>query len=538
MPYQLPVLPPELAVAEGWAPRESFSPSQMQSYAAKDGCKRKWAWGSCFGVWGVRKTLSQLLGSLIHGSLEHYMNGGTVYDLLSPEKYPGQPIRERLRLDERTLKEFANIDNAKLVDLAEQAPRRALAGLHLLPNIQDPALEAKEIEQWIKIDTTKIIGGIQPLKISGKIDLAIRRAGVWYLYDHKSTKGQARDPWCYIKSPEDLRTDPQAIFYALDVMLKHGIDSLWLRWIYYLTDTKSHPLAKEVDVEFKLTDVLHAAYQWLLTANEMREWIRKALRRELSPYDVPANEAACDAYGGCNYHYTVGGPCMPAGEVKLGDIIIPGPEPEKATPMTLAAAPSALAQQLAQLQGQLGAAAGTQPPMVPPMPLVPPEAHGTVATAAAVAAAPAQPALPAGWHWGPDNKPRADAPAGYHYNAGGQLEVTPVAPPPAPPGYAYGPDGSLVPLAAPPAPPPALPVATAEAVPVPPQAAATGRKGRPKGSKNKAATAAAGEAAAGDDETSAYDVLVNAAHDAPEGSPLHTLTIAQLRAVAAVLDAA
>ncbi len=527
MAYHLPVLPPDLAVEDGWKPKETFSPSQMTTYGTADGCKRKWAWGSCFGVWGTKKSAAQLLGSLIHGSLEHYLNGGTVYDLLAPEARPEQPLLERLRIDDRTLKEFRNVEPAKLAELVVEAPKRALAGLHLLPNTKDPAVEKIEVERWISIDTRRIVGGIQPIKIPGKIDLSIRRAGVWYLYDHKSTKGRPKDPWCYIKTPEQLLADPQAIFYALDVMLRHNLQVLWIRWVYYLTDTKAHPLAKEVDLELRLEQVWEAAYKWLCVANEMREWVRKALRGELNPYDVPANPEACDGFGGCSYSYAKGGPCMPDGEVKLGNIVISGSEPEKekGKHQMNAPAPSALAAQLAAVQAQLPNA---QPPMVPAMPLVPPEAHGAVPTAAAIAAPPAvptQPAPPAGWHFGPNGQLRPDAPAGYQYSADG-TQFIPLAPPAPPP----------LPAAAAPAPTPS-PAPAAEAVPVPPQTEAPKRgKGRPPGAKNKPKEAGAGGAA--DEEASAYDVLVSAALAAPEGSPLQTLTVAQLRAVASVLDAA
>lgn len=493
MPYHLPVLPPELAgPAEGWAPRESFSPSQLSTFGSKDGCKRKWAWGSCFGVWGLKKSIGTLLGSLIHGSLEHYMHGRTVYDLVDSNG--------KIQIDDRTWREFqTQLDRGfltweKLTELVKQAPQRALAGLNYIPNTKDPALEAVEIEEWIDIDTTRIIGGIERLKISGKIDLSVRRAGVWYLFDHKSTKGKPRDPWVYCKTPADLLTDPQSVFYALDVMLRHNLSSLWCRWVYYLTDVKAHPLAKAVDVELQREDVMRAAYTWLLVANEMRGYVRAARAGALDPNDVPANTDACQGFGGCAYHMSKGGPCMPDGEVKLGELILAGAKPEKETNMSLA---TKLAETTAILTG-------VQPPLIPQSPLLPPEAHQAPLVAAAhVPAAPVPSTqLPPGWEMGPAG-PRQSPPPGYQYNAAGtafEVIPPPVVAPPAPPEQPQ-PEG---------------------------QAAGKRGRGRPPGARNKKA----GEAT--DD---VMEKILMAALDADDAHPLRMLTISQLAAVRDVIEA-
>jgi hypothetical protein len=492
--YHLPVLPPELTgPPEGWAPKEGFSPSALASYAGAEGCKRRWAWGALFGVWSLKKSIATLLGSLIHGSLEHYLRGGTVYDLNGPNG--------EIRLDARTWREFEImlkrgwLSRQRLAELAATAPDRALAGVNFLPNTKDPAVEIIETEQWVNIDTTRVLGGVERIKINAKIDLRMRRVGIWYLYDHKSTKGKPREPWCYIKTPEQLKKDPQAVFYALDLILRHNLDGLWIRWVYYLTDPKAHPLAKAVDVELSREEVMEAAYEWLLVAHEMRGLVRAAKAGTITPDDVPANLNACDAFGGCTYHYSKGGPCQPAGEVKLGDLILAGSKPEKETQM-------GLAEKLAETKGLVNGTA--QAPMIPPMPLVPPEAQ-----AAPAAAAPALPPLPAGWHYF-DGRPRPDAPAGFQYDAAGG--VVPI-PPPAP--------------AAPPV----------VAVQPPPAAVAEAPKkgGRPKGAKNKPKTPD-GETAEDDDVDSIIDRLINAANGPNAPEALRTLTIAQINAIREALE--
>lgn len=476
MTYHLPVLPPTLvAPLSTWSPRESFSPSQLAQYAGEGGCKRKWSFRSVFGVGEAKQSKGRALGSLIHACLEHYLRGGTVYDLVAPEARPGQALLERLRVDEKTRKELASYDPKKLAELADEAPKRALAGLHLVPNTKDPALEVVEVEQWIKLDTSRLIGGVEPIRLNGKIDLSFRRAGVWYLHDHKSTRGRREtglpfDPWHYCKTPEALAKDPQSVFYGLDRMYRHGIDSIWSRWAYFLTDMRAHPQAHEVDVELRRAVLEPAGYEWLVVANEMRDVVRAAKQNAIAPDDLPPSPDSCSAFGGCPYHVSRGGPCSPAGQVQLGDLISTG-----VRPVNTGVPHMSLAEKYAATQAALG---GAQPPLIPQNPLIPPEAHQqqlAAAVTAAVAPAPAAglPPLPPGWEYGPGNLPRQSPPPGYQYNAAGQIEAVPPPPAPAPaaPPFKQG-DGAEQALAENGA----------------PQAPADEKrgKGRPPGAKNKA----------------------------------------------------
>ena len=90
----------------------------------------------------------------------------------------------------------------------------------------------------------------------------------------------------------------------------------------------------------------------------MRGLVRAAKAGLLTPDDVEANKAVCDAYGGCTYHFSKGGPCMPDGEVKLGDLILAGAKPEKETDM-------GLADRMNETKSNLVNGAG-QPPLIPP----------------------------------------------------------------------------------------------------------------------------------------------------------------------------
>jgi hypothetical protein len=479
------MLPPTLVgPRESFKPRESFSPSQLAAFAGEGGCKRKWALRSLWGVSELKKSIATVLGTLIHACLEHYIKGRTVNDLVASDG--------TLRISERDLQEVSTVGPEKLKELVAIAPQRALAGLHYLPNINDPAVEKKETERWIEVDTTRIMGGVEPIKINGKIDLSIRRVGIWYLYDHKSTKGKAAqkglpaDPWAYVKTPEQLRKDPQAAFYAADIMLRHDLDSLWCRWVYYLTDPKAHPLAKAVDVELTRAEVLKSAYEWLLVAVEMRELVRAAIAGTLSLDDIapaallpPHPLSPCSAYGGCPYSIAKGGPCSPEGEVKLGSLLL------TATPTTPKKDDDNMSLQDAYNATQAALGIAPTGPMVPPgNPLVPPEAPV---------------ALPPGFEMGPAGM-RAIAPAGWQYNAAGGLELVP---PPAPT-------------------PPPPPVATAPLAPPPipdPPAEGKGKRGRPAGAKNKV--------------EDVIDLIFTSNDDA-----LATLTVAQIKAIKNLVEAA
>lgn len=382
MTLHLPVLPPSLkGPSETWAPRETFSPSQLTRFGGKDGCQRKWAFHYLFGVREVKTSKGRALGTLIHACLEQYLQGRTVYDLVAADG--------TLRVDQKTARELAEYDQAALQKLATEAPKRALAGLHLLPQLGDPALEVVEVEQQIQVDTRRIIGGVEPVSINGKRDLAVRRAGVWYLYDHKSTKGRREsgkpfDPWAYCATEEDLRSDPQGVFYALDLVYKHELDALWSRWVYYLTDDRAHPLARGVDVELLRPGLEREAYSWLIVAVEMRRMVRAAKAGTITIDDIPPPmrlppdpASPCNAFGGCPYRAERGGPCLPNGPHNYGAMLL-----ESAKNQAKETSEMSLAEQLAatrHLAAGQPAGATLTPPAAPAVQLPPaPAGYGWV----------------------------------------------------------------------------------------------------------------------------------------------------------------
>jgi hypothetical protein len=479
-PLHLPVLPPSLKAPEpGWKPKETFSPSAMVSYAGEGGCQRKYFLGAACGIREVKTGKSRALGSLIHAACEHYMRGGLLTDLIRPDG--------SLNIEKRLADELAAYTPEQLNDLAREAVKRAVPGILYLPLRDNDRPELIEVEQWISIPTNRIVGGIEPLRITGKIDLSFRRQGRWYLVDHKSTKGKqvkgsGFDPWFYCKSPDDLKTDPQGVFYALDRIYKHNLESLWSRWIYYSTAERAFPEAHCVDVELKRAELEPAAYQWLIVANDMRHMLRAAARGELRLEDIPApidrpfnadgtknEKSPCNAFGGCPHRADKGGLCDAGGALSLGNVIA------NAAPVRQEENQMDAAEMIAKKVAEAQAANGTPPASI----LTPPEAHATpVPPPVAVAPTP-QPGLqtlPAGYEWRLDPTGMSWVPTA--------VAVAPVLPvavavAPTPPPVVAAPPVPPV-VAAPPV-PPVAPVPPPVALETAPPAEAPKRgRGRPK----------------------------------------------------------
>lgn len=271
---------------ENWEPRESFSASAISVFLL---CRRKWAFGYLFGWKDGAPKPGTTLGSLIHASCEAFERGGTVFDFV---------VTDEIK------KELDTFDPVVRARLLEEAPKRALAGIHLIPDG-----EFQEIETDIQIDTSLVLPEIEPVVFKGRIDLRTYDEGRWTVTDHKSTRG-ARvegkfDPWAYAHTPETLAADVQAVIYSLDTLQNwEGVASVDLRWIYYLTDDNCTPKAKPVDSI--ITDPVGASVKYILIADEMRS----ILRSRPCPEDLPEGPLeACSAYGGCAFREDRGGPC-------------------------------------------------------------------------------------------------------------------------------------------------------------------------------------------------------------------------------------
>jgi hypothetical protein len=126
----------------------------------------------------------------------------------------------------------------------------------------------------------------------------------WITIDYKSTK----DPK-WIKTPAMLRADEQANLYAYDGITKaiepgqiferEYATPYPMRWVYFRTQGKREARAVDFGLTFREADhKVHLLVQQAKALDTL-ETVDQALK----------NPDACNAYGGCPFHHSKGGPC-------------------------------------------------------------------------------------------------------------------------------------------------------------------------------------------------------------------------------------
>ena len=121
------------------------------------------------------------------------------------------------------------------------------------------------------------------------------------LYDYKSTSNIA----LYALSADDLRKDVQCNLYALDVMIKYGLESVACRWVYFETKDVRQAVAIDVVITREhARSIIHAQIELAHHLDTIQSSATAAL-----------NWRSCFKYGGkrgeigCSYHSSKGGPC-------------------------------------------------------------------------------------------------------------------------------------------------------------------------------------------------------------------------------------
>jgi len=371
-----------LITPERWTAREEMSPSRLKTAAdAPDlgidgGCLRAHMIRYLRGIKAAGTTRGQAFGSLVHAALEEHMSGGHVKNF------------ER-KLDARKCAELATLDPKLLVELKAAAPVRAMSALHLLPKRSE--CDWIREEQRLIVDTAEACPDIEPIKWSPMCatDLVFQRGGVVYSLDYKTTAGKfsdgVRDPWFYVPTPEQLTKDVQFICEALSVMQACGLQDLWCRWIYILSNLRESPQAKPVDVRVTRAQMVEAIVPWVKLADRLRVAVRLARSGavpELNDMPEPSlvyphDGSPCTAYGrGCTYHESNGGPCTARDNTPspILDILNPTGAKTDMTEQIVSPPGSSLAQRLGQFapealakmppEGQ-AIANGTAPPEPP-----------------------------------------------------------------------------------------------------------------------------------------------------------------------------
>ena len=235
----------------------ALSASQIATFTL---CPRKWAFDKRDKV-PRPDTPSTALGTRVHEILEAWLRDGTPPDLDETFSYenPKRPGEQVVRLPGRIAHE----------------------GLHLLPAPRTPGLD---IEGWLSLRTRATVW-------TGRLDLRYVDAatGEAVVHDHKTTSSPA-----YAKTPETLRTDPQALLYAASEMVRLGVDRVRLDWLYLPTNGGK---AWKVSLPVLRDDIAPD----LDRIEETAVLIHRTHAAGLAARDIPGNPQACDAFGGCEY---------------------------------------------------------------------------------------------------------------------------------------------------------------------------------------------------------------------------------------------
>lgn len=216
-----------------------LSASQINTYTE---CPVKWAWDKLDKIPRPESTPAQKKGTKVHSILEEYLRQGT----------PPDPKTELGRI--------------------------ALAGIKYLPT---PGLAEIEEEFAIECDVAKYVGFI---------DFSYMKEDMPIVGDHKTTGNLA-----WAKTPMMLRTDTQAILYAVYAIEKHKTDVVGLNWVYYRT--KTHPESFLVSLELDR----EAVEREFLGIQGMARQMVQAHENNLQAKDLTPNPQSCNNYGGCEF---------------------------------------------------------------------------------------------------------------------------------------------------------------------------------------------------------------------------------------------
>jgi hypothetical protein len=180
---------------------------------------------------------------------------------------------------EKTHEQLEKYLSTGKVDQTEHG-RLALTGTHLLP---PPNLQGMELEKFFEFD-------LQNVPFHGTKDVQIHASNYIAVFDHKTTAA-----WRWIMSEEDLRHDPQVLIYAMDSVLKTGIQACWICWTYFKKRGKYE--ARQIAFTMTADEILNSIQPHIKTAHE----IIKLSMGAKEANDLPYNANSCSAYGGCQY---------------------------------------------------------------------------------------------------------------------------------------------------------------------------------------------------------------------------------------------
>lgn len=293
-----------------------YSPSQIESYRT---CNRKWAWRYIERVQAPPNPFAAF-GLEVHAQIEAYLIHGTQFNLMTA------------------------------------AGECAMAGLHYLPK---PGAPGMTVEQpWYMTGWGHLFHGKKDIQIDRRqgTDWDPQDREIPLVIDHK-TKGALTGPW--VPTPESLTTDPQAVLYAADAMVKFKAMAVDLRWIIY----KRNPPFKARPVEVRVyRETLEPALTDIIQTVDEMALVKASGKRAL---ELAPNPSACGAYGGCPYVRHCN---LSPREALIGIMSQPGqPGPELK---------STFLDDMRRKAGLTGAGAAVNPPPMGAVPQGPPQNWG------------------------------------------------------------------------------------------------------------------------------------------------------------------
>lgn len=218
----------------------AISPSQIETY--KD-CPRKWGYRVIDGI-EAPPSPSAVLGDLAHKQGERYFKSAILPDYDTPEG--------------------------------------AIFGA-TIPHWPDPRKVTVESERAVYVE-------VEGVPFHGFQDVGWYEGEVYTVGDLKTTSDLR-----YAKTPEVLRTDPQALVYGLAAVHREGLDTIRLKWVY----SRTRGARKALPVELRMS-----AQELQASVEEHVLPIAKEIiqARELpAAWDLPQVPSTCPKYGGCWY---------------------------------------------------------------------------------------------------------------------------------------------------------------------------------------------------------------------------------------------
>lgn len=215
------------------------SASQISSFRA---CRRQWSFRSRDKLSTPAGAGAQL-GSDVHAELERYLKGGSI-------------------------------------NYSIEAGNIAAEGLEYLPM---PLSKPYTVEGSFELEAP------DDILYTGRIDLEIPGDPPTIL-DHKTSKNLR-----FVKSPEELRGDPQAIIYGAHALTRYESSAVDLVWVYY--DTGKSKRSKRVHLRMLKDEVITGFEKVHLTALTMQDIVASGV----PTLELPPSPEACEMFGGCPF---------------------------------------------------------------------------------------------------------------------------------------------------------------------------------------------------------------------------------------------